>query len=295
MKGIILAGGTGSRLAPLTSAMSKHLLPVYDKPMIYYSLSTLMFAGIKDIAIISTPENLPQYEDLLSNGAQLGVNIQYIVQNKPNGIAEAFILAEDFIAKQSVCLILGDNILYGDGLPKLLQHHAKIQEGAVIFAYPVQDPKQFGVVSFDKDHRVESIEEKPKHPKSDFAITGLYFYDNNVVNFAKTLQPSKRGELEITDLNQCYLNTNNLEVELLGRGYAWLDAGTPESLFEANQFVQVIESRQGFKMACIEEIAFRMGFIGIEQFANLAEGYPGCHYGDYLKKILLREQLCAKY
>jgi glucose-1-phosphate thymidylyltransferase len=293
MKGIILAGGFGSRLYPLTQVASKHLLPVYDKPMIYYSLSTLLFAKITDIAIICTSNDIRHYQDLLGDGESIGCKFTYLIQEKPNGISEAFIIAENFIDDESVCLILGDNIFYGDGLPKLVQKHASLTNGASVFAYPVSDPSRYGVVEFDTNHNAKSIEEKPNKPKSRFAVTGLYFYDNQVVEFAKQLKPSPRGELEITDLNKIYLEKNQLKVEVLGRGFAWLDAGTPNSLFEASQFVQVIESRQGFKIACIEEISYRMGLIDLSTFAKLSEKYTNSSYGDYMQTLVLREQACA--
>jgi glucose-1-phosphate thymidylyltransferase len=265
MKGIVLAGGHGTRLYPLTEVTSKQLLPVYDKPMIYYSLSMLMLAGIREILLISTPQALPTFKGLLGDGKQWGIEIQYVEQSAPRGIAEAFVLGENFIGTDNVCLILGDNIFYGYSISEQLQQAAKIQDGAIVFAYQVKDPERYGVVEFDKSEKVLSIEEKPKQPRSNFAVTGLYFYDNQVVNIAKNLKPSPRNELEITDVNNEYLKAGQLKVAQFGRGIAWLDAGTHESLLQAALFVQAVEARQGLKIACLEEIALRMGFIKPEQ------------------------------
>lgn len=285
MKGIILAGGSGTRLYPLTQCMSKQLLPVYDKPMIYYPLSVLMLAQIKDILIISTPEDTPRFKNLLGNGNHLGLSISYAVQASPDGLAQAFIIGEDFIGKDRVAMILGDNIFYGQGFTPLLQRVSARNEGATIFAYRVKDPQRFGVVEFDKDNRVISLEEKPAQPKSNFAVTGLYFYDNQVVEFAKSLKPSDRGELEITDLNKLYLAEKQLHVELLGRGFAWLDTGTFEALQQASQFIQTIQERQGFKVACPEEIAYNMEWINREQMLVLAQQLRNNEYGQYLIDI----------
>ncbi|MBI1280768.1 MAG: glucose-1-phosphate thymidylyltransferase RfbA [Anaerolineaceae bacterium] len=265
MKGIVLAGGHGTRLYPLTDVMSKQLLPVYDKPMIYYSLSMLMLAGIREILLISTPTALPVFQGLLKDGKQWGIDIQYVAQSEPRGIAEAFLLGENFIGNDNVCLILGDNIFYGYGISEQLQQAAKIEEGAIVFAYQVKDPERYGVVEFDKSQKVLSIEEKPKQPRSNFAVTGLYFYDNKVVEIAKHMKPSGRNELEITDVNNEYLKLGQLSVSQFGRGIAWLDAGTHESLLQASMFVQAVEARQGLKIACLEEIALRMGFIQPDQ------------------------------
>lgn len=285
MKGIILAGGSGSRLYPLTKAISKQLLPVFDKPTLYYPLSVLMLAGIREILIISTARDLVYIKDLLGSGEDFGLSLSYAAQEKPNGIAEAFILGESFIGNDACCLILGDNIFYGHYLSKLVEEAAKLEEGALVFAYHVTDPERYGVVEFDDRGHAISLEEKPKQPKSNWAVTGLYFYDNEVVRHAKELKPSARGELEITDLNLVYLKKNLLKVELMGRGFAWLDSGTHESLLTASQFIQTIEQRQGLKIACLEEIALQKGFISKEKFTKIAEFAPGSSYGTYLKQI----------
>jgi len=288
MKGIILAGGSGTRLYPLTKAISKQLLPVYDKPMVYYPLSVLMLAGIKDILIISTPNALPRFKDLLGNGSGLGIRISYAPQPQPKGIAQALIIGEKFIASDNVCLILGDNIFYGQGLSELLQEAAGQKQGAVVFGYYVKDPQRYGAIEFDKNCNVVSIIEKPKKPKSNYVVTGLYFYDNDVVGIAKNLKPSRRGELEITDVNNEYLKIKKLKVKLPGRGYAWLDMGTYDSLIEASIFIKTIEERQGLKIGCIEEVAYRMGYINSSQLEKLADSIP-TSYGDYLKRILKDE------
>lgn len=285
MKGIILAGGSGTRLYPLTKVVSKQLLPVYDKPMIYYPLSVLMLAGIKDILIISTPQDIGRFEQILGDGSDLGVNFTYAVQPKPEGLAQAFIIGEDFIGNDNVALILGDNIFYGHGLTNLLKKAVNRKMGATIFGYYVNDPERFGVVEFNEDGKVISIEEKPSEPKSNYAVTGLYFYDNRVIDIAKNIKPSARGELEITDVNKAYLELGDLNVELLGRGYAWLDTGTHESLLEAGQFIQTIEKRQSLKVACLEEIAYRMGYISKEKLLQLAEPLMKNQYGQYLVKV----------
>lgn len=286
MKGIILAGGAGTRLYPITQVISKQILPIYDKPMIYYPLSVLMLAGIRDILIISTPSDIPLYKRLFGDGSHLGLNIQYVVQPSPDGLAQAFILGEEFIGDDSACLVLGDNIFYGQGFSSMLRESALIKEGATVFGYWVNDPQRYGVAEFNKDGRVVSLEEKPENPKSNYAVTGLYFYGNDVVAKAKSLKPSKRGELEITDLNRLYLNEGKLGVKLLGRGMAWLDTGTHESLLQASNFVQTIESRQGLKIACIEEIAYRGGFIDKKQLLKLAEPMAKNQYGQYLIGLL---------
>jgi glucose-1-phosphate thymidylyltransferase len=285
MKGIILAGGLGTRLYPLTLAVSKQLMPVYDKPMIYYPLSILMQAGIQDIAIISTPHDLPNFEKLLKDGKDIGCNFTYIPQYEPNGLAQAFVLAEDFIGDDSVALVLGDNIFYGNGLKELLQESAN-PTGGVVFAYQVADPERYGVVEFDKNFKALSIEEKPENPKSNYAVPGLYFYDNSVVEVAKNLKPSPRGEYEITDVNKYYLEQGKLQVGVLSRGVAWLDTGTHKSLVQAGQFIEVIEDRQGLKIGCIEEIAWEMGFIDDEQLERLGQKYIKSGYGEYLLRLL---------
>ncbi|SDN85430.1 glucose-1-phosphate thymidylyltransferase [Desulfonauticus submarinus] len=286
MKGIILAGGSGTRLYPLTLSISKQLLPVYDKPMIYYPLSVLLLAGIKDILIISTPRDLPRFKELLEDGSMLGVKFSYIEQPRPEGLAQAFILGEEFIGQDSVCLVLGDNIIYGEGLSTVLEECAQLKNGGIIFGYPVKNPQRYGVVNFDSKGNVLSIEEKPVKPKSKYAVPGIYFYDNEVVSIAKKVKPSARGELEITDVNNAYLKKGKLKVKLLGRGYAWLDAGTHASLHQASSFIQAIQERQGFKIGSIEEIAYRKGYINREILLQWAKKYSKNEYGDYLKNIL---------
>lgn len=286
MKGIILAGGLGTRLYPLTLGISKQILPVYDKPMIYYPLSTLMFAGIREILIISNPENIESFKRLLGNGHQWGLKFEYAEQVNPRGLAEAFIIGSDFIGNDTCALILGDNIFYGSGLIDKLQGAATLQHGAVVFAYPVRDPERFGVVVLDKNEKPVEIEEKPKNPKSNLAVPGIYFYDHQVTQIAKELKPSKRGELEITDVNRIYLEKSQLKVKVLGRGIAWLDAGTPEALLQAANFVQAVEDRQGLMISCPEEIAYRMGFINAQDLTQLANDNPRTEYGKYLLRLL---------
>jgi len=289
-KGIILAGGAGTRLYPITKSVVKALLPIYDKPMIYYPLSILMLAGIRDILVISTPEDLPRFEILLGDGSQWGLRFSYAQQPRPEGIAQAFIIGKEFIDKDNVCLILSDNIFYGHGLPEILRRAVKIEKGGVIFGYWVKDPQRYGVVEFDGSRKVRSIEEKPKEPKSHYAVPGLYFYDNDVVEIASNLKPSARGELEITDVNREYLLRGDLRVELLGRGFAWLDTGTHESLLEACNFIETIEKRQGLKVACIEEVAYKMGYIDVNQVQRLAEPLCKNGYGQYLLQIIDEKQ-----
>lgn len=285
MKGIILAGGSGTRLYPTTKGISKQLIPVYDKPMIYYPLSTLMLAGIRDILVISTPEYTPLFESLLGDGSDFGINLSYKVQEHPNGLAEAFILGKEFIGSDSVCLILGDNIYYGSGLSNQLQEAAQKEDGATVFGYHVNDPERFGVVEFDENMHALSIEEKPEHPKSNYAVTGLYFYDNDVVEIAENLKPSDRGELEITDVNKEYLRRGKLDVKLMGRGYAWLDTGTHDSMLEAAGFISTIQKRQNLKVACLEEIAYRMHWISREKLIELAQPLKKNDYGQYLLRL----------
>lgn len=288
MKGIVLAGGKATRLYPITKGVCKQLLPIYDKPMVYYPLSVLMLAGIRDIMIISTPKDLPRFEDLLGSGRDLGLRFTYMVQEKPAGIAQSFLLAEDFIGRDSVSLVLGDNIFYGHDMTGILSKAARIKDGAMVLCYYVRDPLRYGVVEFDKKCRVRSIVEKPKDPKSNWAVTGLYFYDNKVVDIAKKMKPSSRGELEITDVNNAYLKTGKLKVIPMGRGYAWLDTGTYESLIDASMFIKTVEDRQGLKVGCIEEIAYRMGYIDRRQLKKLADGIK-TSYGQYLQEILKDE------
>ena len=286
MKGIILAGGSGTRLYPLTRVASKQLMPVYDKPMIYYPLSTLMLAGIKDILIISTPQDLPRFKELLQDGSEFGIKLSYAEQPSPDGLAQAFIIGEEFIGTDSVALILGDNIYHGSGLSKMLQKAASKESGATVFGYHVKDPERFGVVEFDKDMNAISIEEKPEHPRSNYAVTGLYFYDNDVVEIAKSIKPSSRGELEITDVNKSYLERGDLSVELMGRGFAWLDTGTHESLLEASQYIETVQRIQNVQVANLEEIAYRMGYISREDVLKLAQPLKKNEYGQYLLRLI---------
>jgi glucose-1-phosphate thymidylyltransferase len=286
MKGIILAGGSGTRLHPVTEAVSKQLLPVYDKPMIYYPLSALMLAGIRDILVISTPADTPRFAQLLRTGEQWGISIQYAVQPSPDGLAQAFLIGKDFLAGQGCCLVLGDNLFFGHDFAKLLRSASERELGATVFAYAVQDPRRYGVVTFDESRKVISLEEKPKHPQSRYAVTGIYFYDHQVVSVAESIKPSPRGELEITDVNRWYLDRGQLTTELLGRGMAWLDTGTHDSLLEASIFIQTLEKRQGLKVACLEEIAYRQGFIDEAQLRVLAEKLAKTTYGEYLKRVI---------
>lgn len=290
MKGIILAGGKGTRLYPMTKAVSKQLLPIYDKPLIYYPLSTLLLAGIREILIISTPEDTPVYEKLLGNGEKLGISITYKVQDSPRGLADAFILGEEFIGDDSVCLVLGDNVFYGQNFTKILRSAIENNTGATIFGYPVNDPRAFGVVEFDKDFNVVSIEEKPENPKSKYAVPGLYFYDNSVIEIAKNVKPSARGEIEITAVNNEYLRRGNLKVKLFNRGMAWLDTGSPSGMLQASQFVQTVQTVQGMYISCIEEIAYRRGFITIEQLREIGEELKMTEYGQYLLSIYKEEK-----
>ena len=289
MKGIILAGGSGTRLYPITRSVSKQLMPVYDKPMIYYPIAVLMLAGIKEILIITTPEDQGQFKRLLNDGSQWGISLQYKVQPEPKGLAQAFIIGEKFIGADPVCLILGDNIFYGHGLPEQIQNASRRKKGATIFGYYVRDPQRYGVISFDANGKVHDIEEKPRHPKSNYAVTGLYFYDKDVVQIAKKIKPSRRGELEITDVNKTYLERGDLHVELIGRGAAWLDTGTHESLLDAANFIKVVEDRQGLKIACLEEISYRLGYITMEQVREIAEPLAKNSYGQYLLQLINTE------
>lgn len=289
MKGIVLAGGSGTRLYPITKGVSKQLLPIYDKPMVYYPISVLMLAGIRDILIISTPDDMPGYQRLLGDGSELGVRFTYAVQPSPDGLAQAFLIGEEFIGKDSVCLVLGDNIFYGPGFSVKLREAAARPGGATVFGYHVKDPERFGVVAFDENRRAVSIEEKPKQPKSNYAVTGLYFYDNDVVNIAKQVKPSDRGELEITSVNQAYLERGDLNVELLGRGFAWLDTGTHESLLEAGQFVATVENRQGLKVACLEEIAYQNGWLSADDIRRIGTALSKNGYGQYLLRLVAEQ------
>jgi len=294
MKGIILAGGAGTRLHPITKVVSKQLLPVYDKPMIYYPLSVLMLAGIREILIISTPEDLPNFRLLLGTGSHLGLHLSYVEQQRPEGLAQAFILGQDFIGNSNVCLILGDNIFHGHGFQEVLKKAVSLNKGAIVFGYYVKDPERYGVVEFDQESKVISIEEKPLKPKSNYAIPGLYFYDNRVVDIANKLKPSARGELEITDVNMEYLDRKELQVQVLGRGFAWLDTGTHDSLMEASMFIETIEKRQGLKVACIEEIAYHMGYISTDQVIALAEPLSKSNYGKYLLDLIKEDSLTSR-
>jgi glucose-1-phosphate thymidylyltransferase len=289
MKGIILAGGAGTRLYPITQVVCKQLLPVYDKPMVYYPLSILMLSDIREILIISTPQDTPRFKELLGDGSHLGLSFSYAVQDSPNGLAEAFIIGDRFVGKDSVCLVLGDNIFYGHSLPEMLREAAEEKDAATVFGYYVKDPERYGVVEFDENHNVVSIEEKPKRPKSNYAVVGLYYYSNEVVGIARSITPSARGELEITDVNKAYLKKGKLRVKLMGRGFAWLDTGTHDSLVDATQFVKTIEDRQGLKISCVEEIAFRMGYISAEQLHQIAEPLKKSGYGEYLLNVLNTE------
>jgi glucose-1-phosphate thymidylyltransferase len=286
MKGIVLAGGAGTRLYPITQGVSKQLLPIYDKPMIYYPISVLMLAGIREILIISTPDDLPNFEKLLGDGSQFGIQLSYIEQQKPEGLAQAFILGKEFVGSDSVCLALGDNVFFGQEFSPKLQQAAKLESGSTIFGYRVKDPERFGVIEFDESGSVISIEEKPNKPKSNYAVTGLYFFDNDVIEIASKVKPSKRGELEITDVIKAYLMRDNLKVELLGRGFAWLDTGTHDSLIDAGQFVKTVEERQGYKIACLEEIAFNLGWLTKEKLIEKGKGMPGSKYGAYLLELV---------
>jgi len=289
MKGIILAGGSGTRLYPVTRVISKQLLPVYDKPMIYYPLSTLMLAGIREILIISTPHDTPRFEELLGDGHRWGLNLEYATQDQPDGLAQAFLIGKDFIGDSSVSLVLGDNIFYGHDMSSMLERAASLEQGARVFAYPVQDPERYGVVEFDKQGNVISLEEKPEQPRSRYAVTGLYFYDNKVISYAESIKPSARSELEITDINRCYLDDGDLSVELMGRGSAWLDTGTHDSLLQAATFIETLEKRQGLKVSCPEEIAFRKGYIDKQQLLELADIMSKNAYGQYLKLVAEEE------